>query len=440
MGILIPDTLTVTMNPRHGTGVFSTLIEEGRIAKVTRSTLRPRSCDQVMGGPGKVLIPGLFNGHLHGDMALARGLGDGYTLFQQDQDSPVSAHTWFSAQLDREARRLSRLLQYVEALQGGVTWVCDVPFWWEGDDLTGPFRETGLRGAVVLDYRSDFLTGAMVDREQYMTAARRLAEQGIPAIVEAPAEEGFDPGLLTELSGRAWELDTLLHLHLAETTWRRDLVLKKFGTTPVRFLKDLGILDQRILGSHGVYLEDEEINLLRDAGSRIVNCPAAEMKISDGIAPAARLLRRGVPLCLGTDGALWNDSSDLFAEMKTLLLVQRVAGAPSDISPADCLQAATMGAARVFGCQDRLGSIEEGKSASLVLVDFIKPHLVPLYHGESSNLVNGLVTCARASDVHTVMVDGRVVVENSRLLTLDARRLVEQCQAAAEMRFRGLSL
>jgi 5-methylthioadenosine/S-adenosylhomocysteine deaminase len=439
MGLLVENALTVTMDRENRMGPRWVLVKGDRIARVSARPLRPGAADRVIRGEGRVLIPGLFNCHVHGDMTLARGLGDGYTLYQQDYDSPVSRSRWFRGQLDREARRLSRLLQYAEAVKGGVTGVCDVPFWWEdAGELAGPIEETGLRGWVVLDYRPDFGDEAPMDRGRYLAQARALADRGHVPIVEAPAEEGFEPELLAELMGRARELDTLVHLHLAETAWRRDLVRRRFGTTPVRFLRDIGFLNERVLGSHGVHLDDEEIALLGDAGARIVNCPVAEMKIADGVAPVVKLLRAGVPLCLGTDGALWNDAGDLFAEMKSLLLLQRVSWGASSLQPVDCLRAATSGAARALGRESDLGSIEEGKRADLVLVDFMKPHLVPLYHGERSNLLANLVTCARAQDVDTVVAGGRVVVEHGRLLTLDEHALVERCQRLAEKRFGDL--
>jgi 5-methylthioadenosine/S-adenosylhomocysteine deaminase len=185
------------------------------------------------------------------------------------------------------------------------------------------------------------------------------------------------------------------------------------------------------------------------------------MKIADGIAPIVELLELEVPVGLGTDGALWNDSSDLFSEMKSLMLLQRLTKGASSISGYDCLNAATVGGARVFGLDRELGSIDKGKRASLVLIDYAKPHLLPI-HGnltslerkgsqhkdvkrrevspledDGSNIVQIITSCARASDVDTVIIDGNIVVEKGKLKTINEERLLDQCQELAEKRFRA---
>jgi 5-methylthioadenosine/S-adenosylhomocysteine deaminase len=433
--IVIEDVLAVTMNGRKEVGRRSIITEGDRIRTVEQGPVRKRPGDLVIDGRRRIAIPGMVNGHVHCDITLARGLADGLTLFEQDRDSAVSRRRWFREELDREARNLSRILQYVEAVKGGTTFICDVPFWWYGDDLVAPFDAVGISGAVVLDFRKDFLTGEMVERKSYFEAAEQLRGHGLLPIAEAPAEEGFEDGLLLRLKAWAQDLDTFIHLHLAETTWRLGIVRERFGTSPARYLRNLGFLDDRVIGSHGVYLDARDRSVLSESGARIVNCPAAEMKIADGIAPFVELMQIGVPLGLGTDGALWNDASDLFSEMKTLMLLQRVAKGAGSIGGFDCLHAATIGGAGVFGMEGEIGSIEEGKRGSLVLIDLDRPHLVPLHHGRDSNVYQLLTSCARASDVDTVIVDGRIVVEGGHLRTLDEATLIDRCQALAESRF-----
>ena len=254
-------------------------------------------------------------------------------------------------------------------------------------------------------------------------------------IVEAPAEEGFEDDLLLQLMSWAQELDTLLHLHLAETTWRMDSIRERFNSTPVRYLRDLGFLNERVIGSHGVYLDRSDRDILRTSGASIVNCPAAEMKIADGIAPVSELIHEGIPVALGTDGALWNDSSDLFSEMKSLMLLQRVTKGADSLSAHDCLHAATLGGAQVFGLEKTLGSIVEGKRASIVLIDLDRPHLTPLHRLDEGNVLQLITSSARASDVDTVIVDGRIIVESGVLRTVDEEALMAKCQELADKQF-----
>lgn len=435
MRILIEKVLTVTMHERGEIDHCSILIEDGRIERVSRNTIEKRDGDHVIDGSRMIAIPGLINGHVHCDITLARGLGDGLTLFEQDNQSWVSRKKWYRNELNREARHYSRMLQYAEAVKGGTTFICDVPFWWYGDDLTAPFREVGIVGAVVLDYRRDFLTGELAEKREYFDAARQLQDEGHMPIVEAPAEEGFEDELLLRLMSWAQELDTLLHLHLAETTWRMESIRERFNSTPVRYLRDLGFLNERVIGSHGVYLDEADREILHTSGSRIVNCPAAEMKIADGIAPVSELVSEGIPVGLGTDGALWNDSSDLFAEMKTLMLLQRVLKGADSLSAHDSLHAATLGGAQVFGLENELGSIEEGKAASLVLLNCDRPHLTPLHRLDEGNVLQLITSSARASDVDTVIVDGKIIVEGGVLLTIDEEALMAKCQELADRQF-----
>ena len=435
MRILIEKVLAVTMHERGEIDHCSILIEDGRIERVSRNAIEKRDGDHVIDGSRMIAIPGLINGHVHCDITLARGLGDGLTLFEQDNQSWVSRKKWYRNELNREARHYSRMLQYAEAVKGGTTFICDVPFWWYGDDLTAPFREVGIVGAVVLDYRRDFLTGELAEKREYFDAARQLQDEGHMPIVEAPAEEGFEDKLLLRLMSWAQELDTLLHLHLAETTWRMESIRERFNSTPVRYLRDLGFLNERVIGSHGVYLDEADREILHTSGSRIVNCPAAEMKIADGIAPVSELVSEGIPVGLGTDGALWNDSSDLFAEMKTLMLLQRVLKGADSLSAHDSLHAATLGGAQVFGLENELGSIEEGKAASLVLLNCDRPHLTPLHRLDEGNVLQLITSSARASDVDTVIVDGKIIVEGGVLLTIDEEALMAKCQELADRQF-----
>jgi len=436
--MIIEDILTVTMNSRREIDRFSILIEGEKISSLSKRRFKRRPGDYVLEGSRKIALPGLINGHIHSDVTLARGLGDGYSLYEQDNDSFISRKKWFRNELDEEARYYSRLLSYAEAVKGGTTFICDVPFWWYEDDLAAPLREIGIKGAVVLDYRKDFLKGTPIKKKVYFKAAEHLLNSGFMPIVEAPAEEDYEPQLLLRLRDWAEELDTPIQMHLAETRWRGEIVHRKFCRTSIEYLNDIHFLNRRVIGSHGVYINREELRILKETGVKIVNCPVAEMKISDGIAPVVQLIKAAIPVGLGTDGALWNDSSDMFSEMKSLMLLQRVAGSASSISPYECLYSATAGGAKVFNLEGELGSIEEGKRACIVIVDFFNPHMLPLYHGEASNVLQNLTSCTGAADVDTVIIDGKIIVEKGKLKTIDEGALLHKCQELGESRFKNL--
>jgi len=439
MRIIIEDILTVTMNNKNEINTYNITIEDGKIKALSKDKVKKSNKDYIINGKYLIAIPGLFNGHIHSDVTLARGLGDGLSLYDQDHNSFVFRHKWFNNELNKEARHLSRFLQYAEALKGGTTFICDVPFWHYEDDLISPFKEVGINGAVVLDYRKNFLTGEIINQDHYFKTAENLKKEGYIPIVEAPAEENYDIALLTMLKNWAIDLDTFIQMHLAETMWRNKIVKEKFNKNSVRFLKDINFLNERIIGSHGVYLDNEELIIIKNSGARIVNCPTAEMKISDGVAPIKKIIDMNIPLGIGTDGALWNDSSCMFSEMKSLILIQRVTNGANSFDASKALYAATIGGAKIFGLEHELGSIESGKRACIVLINYNKPHMIPVYNGINSNVVQVITSCARASDVDTVIVDGKIVVQNSRLNTINEDNLLNKCQQIAENKFKNLA-
>ena len=262
MGIIIKDVLTVTMSGRKAIETYTIVIEDGKISSLIKAPsqyeLKNHGEHRIIDGRDKIALPGFFNGHIHSDVTLARGLGDGLTLHEQDNNSFVSRKKWFKNELDREARYYSKLLQYAEAVKGGTTFICDVPFWFYGDDLVKPFDEIGINGAVVLDYRKDFLQSEPVNKEYYFTTAETLRQKGYLPVVEGPSEENFEKNLLLMLMQRAEELDTFIQLHLAETPWRVDIIKKKYQKTPVKYLHEIGFINTRIIGSHGVYIDKSE--------------------------------------------------------------------------------------------------------------------------------------------------------------------------------------
>ncbi|MGA2545846.1 MAG: amidohydrolase family protein [Rectinemataceae bacterium] len=426
---IIHDILCLTMNAKRQMGVVSIVIEGNVIAEVCEGSLRSLQANRHIEGAGKVALPGLINAHVHGDIFLARGLGDGIDLHTQGGESFIGRNRWFRKDLVSGLRQLSRKAQYAEALRGGTTYLCDFLFWLdEGDDLVSPFSETGLQGAIAFDYRKDFLASELRSEEEISRIMDALDAGGIRPILQGPSEEFFEPELLSYLRSTSDALGLQIHLHLAETVTRKRIVIEKFGISSVKFLKKQGFLSDRFVGSHGVYLDVEDIDILAAEGVSIVSSPTAEMKIADGIAPVTELLEHGVKVGLGSDGALWNDSSDMFEEMKNLMLVQRVFNGASSFSAYDALYAATMGGACALGVENIYGSIEKGKRASIAIIDVMRPNIVPIYHGARSNVVQNIVSCVKAQDVDIVFVDGEIVVEGGRLLRFDDAALTRAVQ------------
>ena len=170
------------------------------------------------------------------------------------------------------------------------------------------------------------------------------------------------------------------------------------GGSPVKVLDRFGLLTKRYIGSHGVYLNDEDIEIYAQSGAEIVNTPICEMKIGDGLAPIPKLVKAGIPVALGTDGAMWSNSNDIFREMKCMSIIHNLKAGVRAFSAEDILDMATVNGAKLFDMEKELGTLEEGKIADLILVDAAAPHMNPLRTGKNSNVSSAIVYCASGSD------------------------------------------
>ncbi|MCL2694744.1 MAG: amidohydrolase family protein [Clostridiales bacterium] len=405
-------------------------VKDGWIVQINRSGT-PMEGTLVVPAEGKILMPGLINGHCHGDMTLLKGLGDNLTL--QKQNETFAPYGWFRRYLSDDNRFLSRQLTYCEALLSGTTFLAESMFWSLGLRAIDAMAETGIRGAPAENIRRDFSKPDMlIDDSEIETFISGCRSADLLPILVTIAEEDFNEERLKRIGQKMAIHGIRQTFHLAETAWRLDLIKRRFGQTSVAYLEHCGVLNENMIASHAVYLSDEEIELLGKRGVGIVNTPVAEMKLADGVAPIPKLLQAGLRLGLGTDGAMWNNSADLFREMKAMLLLHSLTSGPGTVTEKDVLDMATVGGASLFGLELQLGTIEVGKRADMILLDMAKPHLSPLRTENHSNAASLVVNCATGSDVTDVFVKGRRVVETGRLTTMDIGRLHRQASAVSE--------
>lgn len=389
------------------------------------------NCVQRIDGGAKILMPGLINGHCHGDMTLARGLGDDMTLAEQIQ--AFGSHNWFYRFLTDDDRYYARQLAYCEALLAGTTFICENMYWGLGNKSVQAMKETGIKGALVEDVRSDFTNpeSLLEDRElEEFSAACREAD--LVPVIGLPAEEDFETGFLQKIFNKLQNIRALQTLHLAENEWRTDLILERYGVTPIEYLARSGFLHDRLIASHVVYAAKNEISLLKEAGVKVANTPLCEMKIADGIAPVPEMIRQGLTVGLGTDGALWNNSNDIFREMKGMSLLHTVNEGIRSLSKKDILNMATAGGAAVFGQEKETGMIKEGMKADMILINTEKPHMQPLLAGKHENVTSALVFNATGADVTDVFVNGKRIVADGVLTTVDVPALCARVRQTAE--------
>ena len=377
--------------------------------------------------PHGLIMPGLINTHTHAAMSLFRGLADDLPLMQwlQEYIFPVEA------KLTGEMVYHGALLSATEMIRSGTTSFCDMYLF--ADQVAAAAQTSGMRGwigEVLYDFPSpnygELANGFRYAEEMF---ARYQNDPLITVTVDPHAVYTCSPDLLVRLKAMADRHDAPYVIHLSET---RDEVAgsrKQYGRSPVHHLHHLGVLDQRVIADHCVVLADDEIELLARQRVKVAHCPESNMKLASGVAPVPRLLAAGITVGLGTDGAASNNDVDLFREMDTTAKLHKVFNLdPTVMSASQTLRMATMGGAELLGAGNRIGSLEAGKKADLIVLDLNQPHLTPLY-----NIPSHLVYAARGGDVIHSVINGRVVMRDRLLTTIDEEALQEKIREITGM-------
>ena len=383
---------------------------------------------------GGVVLPGLINAHTHVPMVLFRGLADDLPLMEWLEGYIFPAE---ARHVDEEFVRWGTRLACLEMLRGGTTTFVDMYYF---DDVIAEEAERCGMRAVVGETLIDFPAPDNKSWREAVDYTRRFVERwrGHPRITPAVAPHStytVSPEHLVEAHRLAEELDVPLLTHLAEDPGEIEQVVAATGKRPIALLEELGVLGERMLAAHLVVPTQQEIELLAERGVGAAHCPQSNMKVAAGIAPVTAMLQAGVAVGIGTDGAGSNNDLDLWEEVDTAAKLQKVVlRDPTALDARRALEMATIGGARALDMDDRIGSLEVGKRADLIVVAADGVHQQP--QDPAANPYSFLVYSTKAPDVRTVMVDGRVVVEEGRVTTLDA---AEVAARAAELR-RGLSV
>ena len=406
-------------------------IRDGVIEYVGEKTIFPTEANHIIDAYGKIVMPGLVNGHCHGDMTLARGMGDNLTL--KEQIEYFGDVNWFFNATSEEDRYYSRVLTYIEAILSGTTFLSDNTFWGLGTKSIEAMKSVGIRGGIVEDVCLDFANPDEIKTIDELLGFKNLClENRITPVLGGILEESYTNSNLEKMGNITNRLDCLVTSHLSETQWRKEIVENKFHTSSVQLLDQHGILNSKFIGSHAVYLSEDDIQSLSNCNAKVVNTPLCEMKIADGIAPIPELLKKGVVVGLGTDGAMWNNSNDIFREMKGMALLQTITKGIRSLSAQSILNMATINGAKVFGLENEIGTLEEGKKADIILIDANQPHIAPLRVKNKENVSSALVYCATGRDVTDVIIDGNHLVQNGRLMTIDVNEVIEKVTAISE--------
>ena len=321
------------------------------------------------------------------------------------------------------------MLACAEMIRSGTTTFCDMYLF--EHKVAEAARAAGMR-AVVGEVLYDFPSPHYGPIENGLRFTESLIERWkedplIRIAVEPHAPYTCSPSLLARCNDIALRHRVPLIIHLSENEAEVEQVLSRYGRRPVAHLEDIGLLGPHLMADHCVALDERDLELLAERGVHVVHNPESNMKLASGVAPVPKLLERGVNVALGTDGCASNNNLDLFGEMDTCAKLHKAATLNPTAMPAETvLRMATAGGARALGMEGRIGELSAGRLADLIVVDFRKPHLVPVY-----NPISHLVYAARSSDVRHAVIHGRLVMEDRKLLTINVDEVMQRVRGIA---------
>jgi len=366
-----------------------------------------------------LIMPGLINAHTHIAMTLFRGLADDLPLMEWLNEHIFPAERKLTA----EMVYWGSLLGCAEMILSGTTTFCDMYLF--SDQVAEAANRAGIR-AVVGEVLYDFPSPNYGDLENGFRYTEELINKWkenplISVAVEPHALFTCSPDLFKRARDLAERYSTPLIIHLSETEEEVKEIKRKYGCTPVRHLHNLGILDKRLIAAHCVILTEDDILLLAKHQVNVVHNPESNLKLASGIAPIPKLLESGITVALGTDGPSSNNDLDMFLEMGTAARIHKVKNLDPEIMKAEeVLKMATINGAIALGLNE-IGTLKAGKRADIIVIDLNRPHLIPMY-----NPYSHLVYSATGSDVITTIIDGKIIMENRELHTLDLDEIKEK--------------
>ena len=400
----------------------SVLIEDKRIADVS-NTLSPGDADTVIDGTGKLVIPGLVNTHTHLSMTLFRGIADDLPL-----EIWLNDHIWpAEARLNGDYCYAGALLGCIEMIKSGTTSFNDMYFYM--DHVARAVEEAGLRCVIshgMIDLGdAEKMRVELRESRRIINECHGMADGRIRVALGPHSPYTCSEELLKETASLAAENDLMIHIHVSETENEVIEVSRSQGMTPVEYLDEAGVLGPQTVAAHCVWLKDRDMDILAERDVKVSHNPTSNMKLASGISQVPQLLKRGVNVSLGTDGAASNNNLDMFQEMRTASLLQKVSlRDPTALSSMEVFSMATVNGARALGID--AGLIAPGKLADIVVINTRKPHLTPWRNPESHT-----VYAASGADVDTVICDGRILLRDGELEVLEEKYVMELAEAAA---------
>jgi len=438
--VLIKDAVIVTMNPNREI-IRGDLLVEGDTIKAIKAIENNDvkhidfSITKVIESKGQIIIPGLIQAHVHLCQTLFRGQADDLDLLDW-----LKKRIWpLEGAHDPDSVYFSALLGIGELFRSGTTAIIDMGTVNYTESTFHAIIESGIRaisGKCMMDWNNVVPMSLLENIEESLRKSVDLLEKWhgydnsrllyafAPRFAVSCSEE-----LLLKVRDLSKKYNVKIHTHASENMTEISLVQQERKMRNIVYFDHLGIADENLILAHCIWLDDEEMDILRQRGVKVVHCPTSNLKLGSGIARIPEMLSKDIHVSLGSDGAPCNNNLDIFTEMRIAALIQKPFHGPTVMSARQIFELATLGGAKTMGLEKEIGSLEVGKKADLAMVDLNKIHCSP---GEDADIYSQLVYQAKSSDVTLTMVSGRIVYEKGHLTTIDEDETIRQARIAAK--------
>jgi 5-methylthioadenosine/S-adenosylhomocysteine deaminase len=431
--LVIKGATVITLDSKNHVFQGDVLIDRGRIAALGPS-LAARGAEEVIDAHGQVLLPGFVQTHVHLCQTLFRGAADDLALIAwlKKRIWPMeAAHT-------PESIYASARLGIAELIRGGTTCALTMETVNHTEQVFRAVEESGFRatlGKCMMDRGDQVPEGLREQTEASLAESLDLLERWHGA-AKGRIRYCFAPRfalscsreLLKQVGQLAREHGVLIHTHASENKDEIEIVERETGRRNIEYLDEVGLAAPHVVLAHCVHLNDDEMEILRRTGTHVAHCPSSNLKLGSGIARVAEMIERGISVSLGADGAACNNRLDMLTEMRMAALIQKALHGPEVLPALRVLRMATIDGARALGLEDEIGSIQVGKRADLTLFDLDDLRTTPRPDPAST-----IVYAAEASNITTVIVDGRVVMRNRKLTSLDEKAVIAEARRHAEL-------
>ena len=397
------------------------LIENNIIKKIEKDIDKEIEVDEKINAKNMLVMPGLINTHTHLAMSIFRGYKDDRKLMDWLENAIFPVED----KLESEDIYWNSYLSCLEMLRSGTTTCNDMYFGM--NKVIEAIENTGLRALVAWSMTDDSIRDKVEKTREY---AKKYNVPGsrIKVITSPHAPYSCNPDTIKLCVDLAKELNTSLHIHLSETLDEEETIREWYNKRGTEYLNDLGVFDVPVILAHGIYISDSDIEILKNVKGGIAHNPISNCKLSSGICDVVKLRRNGINVGLGTDGIGSTTTLDMFEEMKTAAYLQKVnTMEPTSIKAYDILKMATIVGAKVLGLDDEIGTLEPGKKADMIFIRTDKLHLCP-----DNDVCTNIVYSANGSDVDTVMIDGKIIMQNRKMINLDEKEVMKQVKKIAK--------